>query len=185
MTEKLTLAQFIVIQIVGAIGYGLLSYSYHKEKKNEILYLQIIANVFFTIHYFLLSGISGAISNLIGLISYGTIYAFDNAGLKKEKNIFTAIMIVLLLIISLGTVHFELNLNNLYAMLPFIAFTFTIISFLNGKENVIRSCGLVAAVCWLIYAILFDSYAAIVFEVFTLISTFIALFKNLKIITKK
>ena len=52
------------------------------------------------------------------------------------------------------------------------------ISFLMENEDYIRGIGLISAVCWLIYAIVYKSYISIVFEVVTLIGTGIAYIKN-------
>ncbi len=163
---------FVLIQIIGAIGYTLLSASFFRKKKQQILFMQIIANVFFTLHYFLLDGITGAISNVIGLLTYTFIYIFDKNKLGKAKNIFTLIMMIILLVATF------LAYDNVFSVLPFIAFSFTIISFLNGKEDVIRKFGIVAAICWLTYAIVYVSYAAIVFEIITLIATIVSIFKT-------
>ena len=165
---------FIMIQLIGAIGYTLLSISYYRKKKSQILFMQIIANIFFTIHYFLLDGITGAISNVFGLITYTTIFFLDKYKLGKLKNIFSLFMIILLLI----SVVFAYE--DIYSMLPFIAFTLAIISFLTNDEYKIRTYGIVVAICWLIYAIVCVSYAAIIFEAVTLIATIIALIKNPK-----
>ena len=163
---------FIFVQLIGAIGYALLSMSYFRKKKIQILYMQIIANTFFVMHYFLLDGITGAISNVFGLITFTAIYYFDKKKLGKQKNILALIMIILLFIAVIYAYQ------DVYSLLPFIAFTLAIISFLTNNEDKIRKFGIVVAVCWLVYAIVCGSYAAIVFEVITLISTIAALIKN-------
>ena len=163
---------FIIVQLIGAIGYTLLSISFYKKEKKQILYMQIIANIFFTIHYFLLDGITGAISNIVGLISYTAIYIFDSLKFGKAKNILSLIMMCFLFTMTIFAYE------NIYSILPFVAFLFTMISFLKGNEKIIRICGIIAAVCWLVYAIVYVSYAAIVFEVITLIATIVSLIKN-------
>ena len=45
---------FILTQIIGGIGYLILSLSYFKKEKRSILLMQIIAYIMFTIHYQLL-----------------------------------------------------------------------------------------------------------------------------------
>lgn len=165
---------FVLIQLIGFIGYALLSMSYFKKRKEQILFMQIIANIFFVVHYYLLDGVTGAISNVFGLITYTAIYFFDKHKLGKQKNILSLVMIILLFISVI------LAYDNIYSMLPFIAFTLAIISFLSNDEYKIRSYGIIVAICWLLYAIVWDSYAAIIFEVVTLISTIIALIKNPK-----
>ncbi|MBR6252940.1 MAG: YgjV family protein [Clostridia bacterium] len=166
--------RFILIQIIGAIGYALLSISFYRKDKRQILFMQIIANMFFTVHYSMLSGIAGAISNVLGLITYIVIYIMDKYKLKKSKNIFSLFMILFLLIAVI------LAYENIYSILPFIAFSVAIISFLTGDEDKIRKLGIIVAICWLVYAIVYVSYAAIVFETITLIATAVSLIKNPK-----
>ena len=73
---------FLLIQFIGSIGYTTLAISYFKEEKNKILFMQIISYIMFTIHYYLLAGITGAICNFIGLISLVIIYIFEKYNLK-------------------------------------------------------------------------------------------------------
>ena len=165
----------ILIQGIGAIGYTTLALSYFKEEKRKILYMQIIAYIFFVIHYYLLSGITGAICNFIGLFALATIYLFDKYKLKN-KILVSTIFIILLLTINI------LNFQNIYSIFPMVASVIVIISFLEDNENTIRWIGIVAAICWLFYAIAYKSYIAIVFEVLTLINIIIAFIKNRHII---
>ena len=163
----------IITQFIGAIGYGTLALSYFKKNKKEILFMEIIAYIFFTIHYYLLNGITGAICNLIGLFALISIYLFDKYKLKN-KYLVSIFFVIILLIINI------VNFQNIYSIFPMIASTIVIISFLSNDENKIRIVGVISAICWLIYAIVYKSYIAIVFEVITLINVFLALFRNIK-----
>ena len=162
---------FILIQAIGGIGYATLAASYFKKEKRQILFMQIIAYIMFTIHYYLLSGITGAICNAIGLLALIVIYLFEKYE-WKHKNYIAWIFVILLLTINIAT------FQNIFSIFPMIASIIVIISFLLDNEDYIRGVGLIAAVCWLIYAIAYKSYIAIVFEVITLIGTTIAFIKN-------
>ena len=164
--------KFLIIQFIGLIGYVLLSYSYFKKKKKDILLIQIFSYIMFILHYQFLGAITGSVCNLLGLLSFLIIYLFDV--LKKNKKVLLCIIIPILLVITLIT--FE----NAYSIFPIIASILVIISFLTDSEEVIRKIGIVAAICWLIYAIVYKSYVAIVFEVITLIVVVIAYFKRRK-----
>ena len=162
---------FIFTQFVGAIGYSILAFSYFKKEKRQILFLQILSYIMFTIHYYLLSGITGAICNFIGLLALVTIYLFDK-NKWKYKNQVAIIFIFLLLVINIIT------FQNVFSIFPMVASVIAIISFLTDKEETIREIGIVAAICWLLYAIVYKSYIAIVFEVVTLIGVCAAYIKN-------
>ena len=162
-----------LIQAIGAIGYITLALSYFKKEKKQILFMQIISYIFFTIHYYLLSGITGAICNLIGLFALLTIYIFDKYKLKK-KYIVSMLFVAVLLIINL------LTFQNVFSIFPMLASVIVIVSFIDDRENVIRWIGVIAAICWLFYAIAYKSYVAIVFEVLTLLNVCVSLIKNKK-----
>ena len=164
---------FILVQIIGGIGYATLAASYYKKNKKEILFMQIIAYVMFTIHYYFLNGITVAICNFVGLFALIAIYLFEKYK-WKNKNIVSYIFIILLLIINIA------SFQNVFSIFPLIASTIVIISFLMDNEDYIRAIGVISAVCWLIYAIVYKSYIAIVFEVITLVGTLIAFMKNTK-----
>ena len=162
---------FILIQIIGGIGYALLTASYYKKEKKEILFMQIFAYLTFTIHFYLLSGITGAICNLIGLFALITIYLFEK---NKWRNLNLVSYVFILLIIIINIMSFQ----NVYSIFPMIAASIVIISFLMNNEDYIRGIGLISAVCWLIYAIVYHSYISIVFEVITVLGVLVAFAKN-------
>lgn len=167
---------FILTQTIGGIGYAILGYSYFKKQKKKILFLQIISYILFAIHYFMLSGITGAVCNIIGLIALVSIFLSEKYNFKY-KNILVLITIVLLLIVNLFTY------NNIFSIFPIISSVVVIISFLTNDEDIIRGVGVIAAICWLIYAVVYKSYVAIVFEIITLIATYIAFMKNYKFVS--
>jgi hypothetical protein len=141
------------------------------KNKDKILFIEILAYIFFTIHYYLLSGISGAICNLIGVISLIVIYIFDKYKLKN-KLLMTIILMILLLIINI------LMFQNIYSIFPFLALTSVILSFLSNNEDTIRKAGAISAICWVIYAIVYKSYISIIFNAITLTNVFLSIYRN-------
>ena len=69
--------KFLLIQAVGAVAFALLSFSYFKKEKKDILVIQILATIAFSIHYYFLSGLTGTICNILSLISLIIIYLFE------------------------------------------------------------------------------------------------------------
>ena len=122
---------------------------------------------------YLLSGFTGAICNLVGLVALITIYLFDKYKFKNKK-IMAMIFIILIILINVQT------FQNIYSIFPMIASVIVIISFITDNETAIREIGVISAVCWLIYAIVYKSYTGIVFEVVTLIGVLAAVIKNSK-----
>ena len=162
--------KFIIAQILGGIGYSLLAYSYFKKDKKEILFIQILAYIGFTTHYLLLNAITGTICNILGFIALIAIYFLSNN--EKRKRILVLILIPLLILMS------YLSYENIFSIFPVFGCFVTFISFLSKDENKIRLVGMIAAFCWLIYAFIYKSYSAIIFEIIIIVSTFIAYIKN-------
>lgn len=165
--------KFILIQLIGAIAYITIAISYYRKEKKSILFMQIFAYIFFTIHYYLLNGIAGVICNLVGLFALVVIYIFDKYKLKN-KLLVSTLFIAALIVINI------LTFQNIYSIFPMVASVIVIISFVLDNEDFIRKTGIAAAICWLIYAIVYKSYISIVFEVLTLIGVCVALIKNQK-----
>ena len=165
---------FILIQIIGTIGYVLLALSYFKKEKRQILFIQIFSYLMFAIHYYLLNGLAGALCNLIGLLALIAIYLLDKYRIKNKK-IIAMIFVIILFVINIKTYE------NIYSIFPLIASTIAIISFITDNERAIREIGIMSAICWLIYSIVYKSFIGIVFEVSTLIGVIVATIKNNKL----
>ena len=161
----------LIIQFIGAIGYSLLAISYLRKQKKQILFMQIFAYIFFVLHYFSLNGYTGAICNLIGLVALVIIYLFEEYKLKNKSLI---VMFFILLILVINIITFQ----NIFSIFPMIASIIVVLSFLVDDENIIRIIGIIAAICWLIYAIVYKSYSAIVFEVIILFNAFLSLYRD-------
>ena len=165
--------KFIIIQVIGAVAFTLLSISYYKKEKEKILFYQILAYIVFTIHYYMLGGLTGAMCNLLGLISLVIIYLFDKFKCNKDnKKLLIYSIIPFLIVISLIT--FE----NIYSLFPILASVIAIASFVSDNENKIRQMGIIVNFCWLVYAIVYKSYISIFFEIFTFIATVVAFMRN-------
>ena len=162
-----------LIQLIGGIAYFLLAISYFKKDKSGILFMQIFAYLGFMIHYYLLDGKTAVICNGIGLLVLLIIYIFEKKKIYKNK-LLIVITIPSLVIIS------ALTYQNIFSIFPIIASIISMISFLTNNENLIRFIGIISAICWGIYAIVYKSYISIGFEIFTITTTTIAFIKNKK-----
>lgn len=167
----------LITQLIGVIAYVLLAFSYFKKNKKDILFIQIFSTIAFAIHYYLLGGITAIVCNLISLLIIIIIYFFEKHN-GKNKKVLILSTIPLLILISLFTYE------NIFSIFPIIASTIVLVSFIISNENTIRISGIISALCWMVYAIIYKSYAGIFFEAFSAVSTFIAFLKNFKIKNK-
>ena len=103
-----------IIQLIGGIGYASLAISFFQKKKEDILKIQIIAYLFFTIHYYLLDAYTGMICNILGLLSLILIYLFVRKGNDNLTKKLLYIIIPIVVIASL------LSYQNIYSIFIFI-----------------------------------------------------------------
>ena len=66
------------IQLIGILSFCILVLSFYKKETVTILTYQITSNFAYTVHYFLLGGISGAFCSLIGIIRNLVLIKFNN-----------------------------------------------------------------------------------------------------------
>ena len=162
----------IIVQLIGALGFIFLMWSYYKKKKIQILFMQILSSIIFTIHYYLLSGITGAICSFINIIVMMLIYWFEK--IKKRKIFVILILIPFFIAVSL------ISWENIFSIFPIFATILASISFLYNKETIIRLIGIINCICWIIYGCIYISYSGIIFNSITVVTTTIALIKNRK-----
>ncbi len=163
----------ILTQAVGGLGYLALANSYFNKKKSGTLLVQIVANILLAIHFYLLSGLTGAVCDIICLTAYVLIFLFDKFKVKKKK-------LLICLIIPCGIAIALLTYKDIFSILPIAASCMVIASFMTESQFIVRTVGLISAVCWLIYGIIFQSYVSIVFEIIIIISTIVSIVKNKK-----
>ena len=128
--------EMFLIQLVGAIGYTLISCSFYRKKKIDILFLQIFSYVFFSIHYFLLKAYTGTICNVLGLFALVMIYIVEKKKDNKRRNNIILGIIPILVLISM------LTYENFFSILPIVASVLSLISFLTDSEDTIRAIGI-------------------------------------------
>ena len=162
----------IIVQLIGTLGFIFLWWSYYKTKKIQILFMQILSSIIFTIHYYMLSGITGAICSFINIIIMLLIYLFEK--MKKKK-----ISLILILIPFFTLVCF-ISWENIFSIFPILATILASISFLSNNETTIRTIGIINCICWIIYGCIYISYSGIIFNSITVVTTTIALIKNRK-----
>ena len=163
----------VIVQIIGALGYLTLANSYFNKQKSGTLLTQIVANSLLGIHFFLLSGLTGAICDIICLTAYLLIYLFDKFKVKRKK-------LLTFLLIPCGVAIALVTYKDIFSLFPIIASCIVIASFMTESQFIVRVVGVISAICWLVYGIIFKSYVSIVFEVIIIISSLFSLYRENK-----
>ena len=153
------------IQLIGLLGFCVLVLSFYKKETVKILTYQITSNFAYSVHYFLLGGLSGAFCSLIGIVR--------NIVLIKIKNKKIVIPIFILLYLIVTVLFYE----NIYSIFPMIANSIYLIALTLNKKTIILKGAIIGSILWILYSIFVSSYVSIVTESILVISNIIQLIK--------
>ena len=164
---------YVASQIAGFTAFVLSLIAYHRKEKKKIFHTMMIANIMDIIHYTLLGAYSGLVTKIIALIRNEIIIA-------KEKNKKINNKIVLFILFSIYLVSGILTYKNVYSVLPIIAAMIYLYFVWNGNELKVKKAAFYCYFLWLIYNICVFSIAGITANVVSIISTFIAVYRERK-----
>lgn len=158
----------MIIQIIGFIGFIALGISNLKQKRKDILFYQIISSFFFSAHYYLLGALTASIVNAFG-ITRGIVF-YNKEG--NSKKYYYLLFIYILVFSLIGVFTYE----NYYSLLPIFAYIlYTIVAFVE-KEKIIKIICFIVSLLWLVYDIIYKSYAGIISDTCMLITILIGLY---------
>lgn len=146
--------------------------SYQNKKQRNIFVFQMVGAIFFSISFFMLGGITGAILNIIGIVR-GLVF------INKEKlHAHRPIWLLLFSFAFIGSYVLtftvfgkEANAYNLaIELLPVVGMILTTASFQRKDARSVRVYGMVNAPLWLTYNVINLSVGAIFSEIISFIS---------------
>lgn len=169
----------VIAQSIGIVAMMFNIFSYQQKKAKHIIACQLFGATFFAISYFMLGAYIGAILNCIGVVR-ALLF------LKKEKlhmdhiawlvafcaMYFGAFLLTFTVFGQEPTVK-----NLIIECLPVIGMVSTNLAFRHNEAKIIRRFGLVSSCSWLIYNVIAMAVGAILCEVFSLVSIFIAMYR--------
>lgn len=147
------------IQLLGILAFCILVLSFYKKNTMTILTYQVTSNFIYSVHYFLLGGLSGAFCSVIGMIRNIVFMK-----IKNNKLIWT--IIFLSLYITVTVIFYE----KFYSLLPMMGNSSYLISMKNGSRKALLIGGIVNSLMWLMYSMFVGSYACICTESIIIIS---------------
>lgn len=156
---------FVLVQLLGFIGWGLSVLSYWKKEINGILYFQLIAGIFYALHYYFLGAVVGF---LIIIFEFFRDFFYYKSDL--DKYIFIA---TLPFYIVFGFLIFD-GIVSLYPVIASIVEGFG----LAVKKNVAVVGAIVSAALWLVYDYMAGSYVGMIACVILLFSNVIVFIKD-------
>lgn len=155
---------FIFAQAFGVIAWLLMVISYYQKSKNKILFVQLLAIIFYCLNYIFLGAYVGMIVIVFELIRDFAFYKSD-----KDKLVFLFTIPVYILLALL-------NLDKPIELIPIAASLLEGFTFTKNKKFIV-SGALLVYVMWIIYDLKVFSYTGAITDA-------IIVFSNLMILVK-
>lgn len=169
----------VITQIIGIIAMAFNILSFQGKRQKDIIALQLIGSVLFTVHFFMLKAYTGGLMNAIGIIR---AIVFLKKDFFKSDNVWWLIgfetVYALSYMLTFTVFGKEATpINFLIEIFPIIGSTATTLAFRSKTAKSTRLLGLISSPSWLIYNIIVVSVGAICCEAISLISIIVALFR--------
>lgn len=169
----------LIAQIIGLIAMAFNILSYQQKTRSRVIAFQLCGSVLFSLNFFLLGAIVGALLNVISAIR--AIVFLKKDALRADHPIWLAgFLLSFLLSYALTFTAFGKEptaVNFLVEFLPVIGMTATTLSFRLTDAKAIRKYGLISSPSWLVYNLANFSIGAIICEVLSLGSILIGIFR--------
>lgn len=161
-------------QIVGFAAVLLFLLSYQLKKRGQIIFVNVTSRVLYILQYVLLHAYSGALLDVLGVIS-STLAGKKDAGFIKKhtKAIF---WIVNIGIIAAGGALAYIN-KSFLDLLPVAGVLLQICAFWSSSERTIRWVSLFSCPFWFAYNLIKCAYGSAVGDVLALCSIVIAMIR--------
>ncbi len=159
---------YLVIQILGIFALLVESLSYWFKTKKKMLFIQIIADIFFILHYLFLDAVVGCAMCIVALMREILFYFSKN---KKQEQIICKFII--LMCFALGIFTYKTFLG-VFPIAAAITYTYT----LTMASKWIVMGGIINYSYWLLYDIISGSIAGIINDLFVIVSNTISLIKR-------
>ena len=166
----------IIAQVLGFMGAALVVIGMQQKEYKQIFMCKIGNQFLGGVHYLLLGGYTGMMTNLA---SCGTNLVYYSR-IKKGKStlVFQIIFATLFVILGVMSWHGPISL------LVIVAKVVSTVAMGNKNPRVIRILNLISGPCWLAYNIYVGSVAGIISDSFMILSVIIAIIR-LDIFAKK
>ena len=159
-----------LVQVLGLCAMIAWVSSIQLKKKSHILELQIIASLFYAVHYGMLSAMSAVVVTIISIARLLTIYLIERKG--KEVPLYVLVIFILILVIA-GVMTYEGPIS----MLPIIITMIYTYSTWQKDTKVIRGLFLVTGMLWITYNFSVGAYLLMIGNSLEVISSIISFFR--------
>lgn len=160
----------VLAQVIAIIALTMTFISYQQKNKKKFLFFQILASLSYSLQYFVLGALSGAITDLISLGKNVIFYKDEEKGKITKFNVFITIEII---VIICGIITYQ----NVFSLLPI--FITIINTYGNWQKNLKVSymIGFLNSILWIIYNVAVGAYVLIINCIIELIGSIIGIIK--------
>ena len=159
-----------LVHVIGLCAMIAWVSSIQLKKKSHILELQIIASLFYAVHYGMLSAMSAVVVTIISIARLLTIYLIERKG--KEVPLYVLVIFILILVIA-GAMTYEGPIS----MLPIIITMIYTYSTWQKDTKVIRGLFLVTGMLWITYNFSVGSYILMIGNSLEVISSIVSIIR--------
>ena len=163
----------IIIQIIGVCAMASCAVCFQAKKRGRILVFQILANLFWVVHFLLLKAYTGTLLCALSAIRCGVYYFLEG---RQKYLVFSAVGVFCII----STVISILTYEGYLSLLALVGTLLQCVSFAVSKPNTIRVISLCASPFWFTYDILSLSYTGAVNEIISVISMIVGLIRYRK-----
>ena len=167
---EVPLANFIIAQIFCCLAVTSNVISYNTKKKHRALLWLMLVNVLYGFHYLLLNAASGAILSFLAAFRCYVYYEYT---IKRIKTPFLVLITFCSLTILLGIISY----SNLFSIFAIVATLLNTIGSWHPNLKVYRICGILIALCLIIYNVHVGAILAIITTIIELISAIVGLIR--------
>ncbi len=156
---------FWFIQLIGVIAWLLIVISYYRKNTDKILFVQVISNVLWCLHYFLLAAWSGLFICVFEFLRDALYYKTD-----QDDYIFLGS-------VPIYIIYGILSYTTIIELLP--VFSSTIDGYtLTKKKKIVVFGAIISYTLWLIYDLSSKSYSGAVTDAIVVVSNLSILLFN-------
>jgi len=161
----------ILTHIIGLIGLIVVIVGTQAKQKKNLVLSQAMTNLCFTVQYFLLGAMAGAVVATIDAIRMFTFYGHDR---KKKKPSLWILLMFAVLSIGFGLLMFK----NIFSLLPIVAALATTYGGWQKKAKVLRLAMMVSSGILIIHDVYFGAYVGMLAYVLVFGSTLVGLVRR-------
>lgn len=160
----------ILPNVFGAFALGAWISSVQVKKKSNILILQLLANVFYAIQYFILGYFS---TGLMNLVSVFRCFTFGINAKKNKDNPFWLLLLILFTIFILSLIYCKTFLG----LIPVFTTLLYTISTWQNKTKYLRYVFILCAILFAFYNFKVGAYITLLGNLFEIISGIISIIR--------